>query len=107
MAGSQPLPEGYLDLYKLAVEMADRVSARRTTANTFFLTVFDGPKFRVSAPPPRDRVALQVLPLAIKDADGQLPLQVEDHLELGSIQIPIAPKEQPPSPSQQEAGARD
>lgn len=31
--------EQYLELYKLAVEMADRVSARRTTANTFFLTI--------------------------------------------------------------------
>lgn len=29
----------YLELYKLAVEMADRVSARRATANSFFLTV--------------------------------------------------------------------
>src|SRR5215208_7006305 len=29
----------YLDLYKLAVEMADRVSARRATANAFFLTI--------------------------------------------------------------------
>lgn len=28
----------YVELYKLAVEMADRVSARRTTANGFFLT---------------------------------------------------------------------
>ncbi|WP_149180931.1 hypothetical protein [Streptomyces sp. TRM49041] len=28
-----------LDLYKLAVEMADRVSARRGTANAFFLSV--------------------------------------------------------------------
>jgi hypothetical protein len=28
-----------LELYKLAVEMADRVSARRTTANGFFLTL--------------------------------------------------------------------
>ena len=28
-----------LDLYKLAVEMADRVYARRATANAFFLTV--------------------------------------------------------------------
>jgi hypothetical protein len=28
-----------LDLYKLAVEMADRVSARRAAANSFFLTV--------------------------------------------------------------------
>ena len=35
----QQLPEGYLDLYKLAVEMADRVSARRTAANSFFLAV--------------------------------------------------------------------
>jgi hypothetical protein len=29
----------YLELYKIAVEMADRVSARRATANAFFLTV--------------------------------------------------------------------
>src|SRR5215211_808801 len=29
----------YLELYKLAVEMDDRVSARRATANAFFLTV--------------------------------------------------------------------
>ena len=31
-----------LDLYKLAVEMADRMSARRSVANTFFLTVNTG-----------------------------------------------------------------
>jgi hypothetical protein len=31
--------EQYLELYKLAVEMADRISARRATANGFFLTV--------------------------------------------------------------------
>lgn len=35
-------PPGYLDLYKLAVEMADRISARRGVANTFFLTVNTG-----------------------------------------------------------------
>jgi hypothetical protein len=29
----------YLDLYKLAVEMADRVSVRRAAANTFFFTI--------------------------------------------------------------------
>lgn len=29
----------YLELYKLAVEMADRVSARRTSANNFFLAL--------------------------------------------------------------------
>lgn len=28
-----------VDLYKLAVEMADRISSRRATANSFFLTV--------------------------------------------------------------------
>jgi hypothetical protein len=33
------LQPAYLDLYKLAVEMADRVSARRSTANSFFLAV--------------------------------------------------------------------
>ena len=32
----------YLELYKLAVEMADRVSARRGTANGFFLTLHAG-----------------------------------------------------------------
>lgn len=31
-----------LELYKLAVEMADRVSARRALANTFFLTINTG-----------------------------------------------------------------
>lgn len=33
------LSEKYLDLYSLAVEMADRISARRGVANSFFLTV--------------------------------------------------------------------
>jgi hypothetical protein len=32
------LPPGFLDQYKLAVEMADRVSARRGAANSFMLT---------------------------------------------------------------------
>jgi hypothetical protein len=32
------VPVAYMDLYKLAVEMADRISARRTAANGFFLT---------------------------------------------------------------------
>ncbi len=35
-------PSVELELYKLAVEMADRVSARRGLANTFFLTVNTG-----------------------------------------------------------------
>jgi hypothetical protein len=34
-----PLPSGLLEQWKLAVEMADRISARRATANGFFLTV--------------------------------------------------------------------
>jgi hypothetical protein len=29
----------YLEIYKLYVEMADRISARRQTANSFFLTI--------------------------------------------------------------------
>jgi hypothetical protein len=33
------LPQGLLEQYQLAVEMADRLSARRSTANGFFLTV--------------------------------------------------------------------
>ena len=38
--GSEPGDPGtYLELYKLAVEMADRVSARRTSANNFFLAL--------------------------------------------------------------------
>jgi hypothetical protein len=36
------LPEGFLEIYKLAVEMADRVSARRAIASSFFLTVQTG-----------------------------------------------------------------
>lgn len=36
------LSEHYFELYKLAVEMADRLSARRGVANSFFLTVSTG-----------------------------------------------------------------
>jgi hypothetical protein len=39
MSEENKASEQYLELYKLAVEMADRVSARRATANAFFLTV--------------------------------------------------------------------
>jgi hypothetical protein len=35
-------PEYFLDLYKFAIEMADRVSARRATSNSFFLTLNTG-----------------------------------------------------------------
>ena len=43
------LPEGYLEIYKLSVEMADRVSARRAVASSFFLTVLSGLVALVSA----------------------------------------------------------
>lgn len=36
------LPQHYFELYTLAVEMADRISARRGIANSFFLTVNTG-----------------------------------------------------------------
>ncbi|MFI7006829.1 hypothetical protein [Streptomyces sp. NPDC050145] len=36
---SEPYQSALIEQYKLCVEMADRVSARRNTANTFFLTV--------------------------------------------------------------------
>lgn len=39
--GGEP-PAYVLELYKLSVEMADRVSARRATANSFFLTLQTG-----------------------------------------------------------------
>lgn len=39
MAAEEALLPALLDQYKLMVEMADRVSARRATANSFFLTV--------------------------------------------------------------------
>jgi hypothetical protein len=39
MTEDKKATQEYLELYKLAVEMADRVSARRATANAFFLTV--------------------------------------------------------------------
>jgi hypothetical protein len=35
-------PAHVLELYRLSVEMADRVSARRATANSFFLTLQTG-----------------------------------------------------------------
>jgi hypothetical protein len=41
-AAAANLPENYFELYKLAVEMADRVSARRSLANGFFLTINTG-----------------------------------------------------------------
>jgi hypothetical protein len=34
-----PLPEGLVEQYKLMAEMADRISARRGLANSFFLSV--------------------------------------------------------------------
>lgn len=37
--GGAPVSADYMELYKLAVEMTDRVSARRGTANAFFVTV--------------------------------------------------------------------
>ena len=36
------LPGNYFELYMLAVEMADRISAQRGLANSFFLTVNTG-----------------------------------------------------------------
>ncbi|MGH2803751.1 MAG: RipA family octameric membrane protein [Thermoleophilaceae bacterium] len=36
------LPSNYFELYRLAVEMADRISARRGVANSFFLTANTG-----------------------------------------------------------------
>jgi len=39
---SAGMPVGYIELYKLAVEMADRISARRGVANSFFLTINTG-----------------------------------------------------------------
>jgi hypothetical protein len=41
-AGASDLAGSYLELYKLAVEMADRISARRGLANSYFLTVNTG-----------------------------------------------------------------
>ncbi|MDP9439307.1 MAG: hypothetical protein M3P49_11260 [Actinomycetota bacterium] len=37
--GGAAVPAEYMELYKLAVEMADRVTARRGTANAFFVKV--------------------------------------------------------------------
>ncbi len=33
------VPEHFFEIYKISVEMADKISARRVTANTFFLTL--------------------------------------------------------------------
>jgi hypothetical protein len=38
-ASGSDLPDGLLDLYRLAIEMADRISVRRGVANSFFLTL--------------------------------------------------------------------
>lgn len=42
LASAKELPNSYFELYKLAVEMADRISARRGIANSFFLTANTG-----------------------------------------------------------------
>jgi hypothetical protein len=39
MSQDGPSEDTVLELYKISVEMADRVSARRGTANAFFLSV--------------------------------------------------------------------
>ena len=39
LKAATPSPEHALEQYKLYVEMADRISARRQTANSFFLSV--------------------------------------------------------------------
>lgn len=41
-AGDDGRRDQLLDVYKLSVEMADRISARRATANSFFLTLHTG-----------------------------------------------------------------
>jgi len=42
LIGAEPLPAHYFELYAIAVDMADRLSARRGTANGFFLTINTG-----------------------------------------------------------------
>lgn len=42
MAGSPSVDPVVLDLYKVAVEQVDRISARRATANSYFLTINTG-----------------------------------------------------------------
>ena len=42
MSEPPPAPRGVFALYSLAVEMADRISARRAVANSFFFTVQAG-----------------------------------------------------------------
>src|SRR4051812_21730182 len=39
MNGETPNPQHILDIYKLYVEMADRVSQRRQAANSFYLSI--------------------------------------------------------------------
>lgn len=38
-AAAAELPGNYFEIYKIAVEMADRISGRRGLANSFFLTI--------------------------------------------------------------------
>jgi hypothetical protein len=52
------LPEHYFELYQLAVEMADRVSARRGTANAFFLSINTALLAVVGSTDPRWSVAV-------------------------------------------------
>jgi hypothetical protein len=54
-----------LELYKLAVEMADRVSARRALANTFFLTANTGVAALLGGTSPRWYLPAAGIALAI------------------------------------------
>jgi len=57
VATASGLPDHFYDLYALSVEMADRVSARRGNANSFFLTVNTGLVALVGSTSPRWYVA--------------------------------------------------
>jgi hypothetical protein len=67
-----------LDLYKLAVEMADRVSARRTTANNFFLALHGSLAAVValigtqSSAGPQDGTSSSIVPMTVVGAAGIL-----------------------------------
>lgn len=84
----------FLDQYKLAVEMADRVSARRGTANAFYFTVSSGLL-----------AASETLSLGLATAAGILLaltwwLQLRSYRKLGAAKWQVITALEPQLPSQ-------
>lgn len=83
-----------LELYKLAVEMADRVSGRRTAANAFFLTLHGGLAAAVGilgqgTSRNKDSLYLLLAPLAGLALSGAWYLLLRSHRDLNKAKFTV------------------